>query len=216
MIVIPQTPKMVAVAKSARQVLFFRILAPTLLANFAAAQLVISNFSAYPVEARSCLLSAADNSGCNLSASLHNLNECLCSNDGGFATNSASCVASNDPDDLQSVYKAMLNECDTTDTPLNLTYAQFTAANAGQTRTTLAASSTSAVSGSPSPSSISSSSSPTADAGSSNTSLANGSSDHSNQIAIGLGLGIGIPSVLIALAAWWFPRARKRERQRER
>jgi len=92
------------------------------------------NFSPYPINSQQCLYNAADSSGCPVDSTPYVINSCLCSNGGNFITNSASCIGSADPSDLQEVWTLMAEYCGDTDTPIKLTESQFIAA-AGKTTT---------------------------------------------------------------------------------
>jgi hypothetical protein len=86
------------------------------------------NFNNYPAESISCLTAAAEGSGCNEEATLEAANACFCSNCGNWITNSAKCIAANDPNDLSNVWDVMVSNCEKTNTPVTLTRKEFFAA----------------------------------------------------------------------------------------
>lgn len=72
-----------------------------------AAQFFKNDFSAYPAGTQSCLYSASDSSGCT-GATAAEMNACMCTNGGDFVTNSARCIAAQDPADMKSSYVRLL------------------------------------------------------------------------------------------------------------
>lgn len=95
---------------------------------------VEATFSIYPEASQQCLNDAADSSGCPLEGTLYSINSCLCGNDGSFITNSAICIANNDPADLQNVWTTMVTACYESETPIAYSESEFL--NAGKTSTT--------------------------------------------------------------------------------
>lgn len=62
-----------------------------------------NNFSDYPSGTHTCLNDASNSSNCQGDTSAE-MNACLCSNGGDFVTNSAECIAAQDPGDLQATW----------------------------------------------------------------------------------------------------------------
>lgn len=102
-----------------------------------------NDFSFYPQNAQSCLYKAADSAACTGDTNAA-LNECLCSNTSGFVTDTAKCLGSEDPDDVDQVYTDMNGACNASSTPLGLTEAEFKAAAAQGLSSSADASSTTA------------------------------------------------------------------------
>lgn len=104
-----------------------------------------SDFSFYPQNAQPCLNQASDAADCQGSSAAE-LNTCLCSNRGGFVTNTARCLGQSDEADVLKVYTTMLQACTDSHTPLSVSQSDFlaAAANGGtaSTTTTTTASST--------------------------------------------------------------------------
>lgn len=62
-----------------------------------------NDFSDYPAGTQTCLSNASDGSDCTGDTSAE-MNQCLCSNGGNFVTNSARCIAQDDPSDMASTW----------------------------------------------------------------------------------------------------------------
>lgn len=123
--------------RSLRSSLPLLLLAPSL------ALAASNDFSFYPQNAQSCLYKAADSAACTGDTNAA-LNECLCSNTSGFVTDTAKCLGSEDPDDVDQVYTDMNGACNASSTPLGLTEAEFKAAAAQGQSSSADASSTTA------------------------------------------------------------------------
>jgi hypothetical protein len=92
----------------------------------------VPDFSNYPPASISCLTNAAVTSSCNAdSSTLLENNACLCSNGGGFFTLAAQCIQVNAPGALQNVYTTAVTNCDSSNTPVTISLAQFLAAAQG-------------------------------------------------------------------------------------
>lgn len=102
-----------------------------------------NDFSFYPKNAQSCLYKAADSAACTGDTNAA-LNECLCSNTSGFVTDTAKCLGSEDPDDVDQVYTDMSGACSNSNTPIGVTEAEFKAAAAQGASSSADASSTTA------------------------------------------------------------------------
>jgi len=132
---------MAAITNITFRTLLFGLLASTLLASLVTAQ---GNFNAggYPLDSRTCMSTAAVDSGCNLDTNAQGMNECLCSSQ-VFFTTAATCITTNDATDLLSVYNIMYTACQDTSTPLEWNYDEFIEAgkssNTATTATTTAA-----------------------------------------------------------------------------
>ncbi|KAF3351909.1 Calnexin-like protein [Verticillium dahliae VDG1] len=81
-----------------------------LLVSPALAQTPENDFSLYPSSARPCLLDASDRSKCK-GDDVPSNNRCLCSNGGDFVTNAATCIGTDAPDTLLTVYTTMRTAC---------------------------------------------------------------------------------------------------------
>ncbi|KAK0721994.1 hypothetical protein B0T26DRAFT_810903 [Lasiosphaeria miniovina] len=110
------------------------------------------SFGFYPENSQDCLDQAADTANCP-SSTVEVLNSCLCSNGGDFVTNTAKCLGTKDPDDVDAVFDTMQSACANSQTPLNMSKARFEsiAASAAstttsKTRTTLSTSTKSSTS----------------------------------------------------------------------
>ncbi|UNI18060.1 hypothetical protein JDV02_004356 [Purpureocillium takamizusanense] len=90
-----------------------------------------SDFSFYPKNAQPCLNSAASKSKCSGSDAVE-LNTCFCGNEGDFIINTARCLGKDDKDDVQSVYKIMLQACTDSHTPMSVSQSDFIQAANGQ------------------------------------------------------------------------------------
>lgn len=89
----------------------------------------VVDFSFYPPRSQDCLYRASNSSSC-ATDTVTATNTCLCGNGGDFVTNSAKCLASSDPDDLESVYKTMTTACSDSNTPLRVSEQEYMAAAA--------------------------------------------------------------------------------------
>ncbi|RYP32274.1 hypothetical protein DL767_005325 [Monosporascus sp. MG133] len=104
---------------------------PPPLLIFAALLVLISaavdnDFSAYPTGSRPCLEEAAAISECTGDTGPE-LNDCLCSNGGGFIDAAARCVARESPHDLTAVYRQMRINCEGTGNAVIFTEDEFIA-----------------------------------------------------------------------------------------
>ncbi|KAK1976467.1 hypothetical protein LZ30DRAFT_603397 [Colletotrichum cereale] len=100
---------------------------PALIIYYLAAQsqaVFINDFSAYPVNARSCLDAAAAASGCT-GNTVTEMNTCLCGNGGDFVLATAKCVEKQAKVELSAVYAMLLTSCTDSRTPLGISQAQF-------------------------------------------------------------------------------------------
>ncbi|GJC92802.1 hypothetical protein ColKHC_01628 [Colletotrichum higginsianum] len=84
----------------------------------------VNDFSAYPVNARSCMNTAAAASGC-AGNTVTEMNTCLCGNGGNFVMATAKCVEKEAKDELDDVYEMLLTSCTDSKTPLAVSQAQF-------------------------------------------------------------------------------------------
>ncbi|KAK2056961.1 hypothetical protein LY76DRAFT_636867 [Colletotrichum caudatum] len=84
----------------------------------------VNDFSAYPVNARSCLDAAAAASGCT-GNTVTEMNTCLCGNGGDFVLSTARCVDKHAKEQLSAVYAMLLTSCTDSRTPLGVSQAQF-------------------------------------------------------------------------------------------
>jgi len=122
---------MAALIPTACIFLFFNLF---LTASFA----FVPSFINYPPAVIPCLTDAAVTSGCNAdSITFLQNNACLCGNGGGYLTLAAQCIQANAPNDLQDTYTTSVGNCDTSDTPMTLSWAQFLAAAQGGTSTSV-------------------------------------------------------------------------------
>ncbi|PNY25917.1 Uncharacterized protein TCAP_04145 [Tolypocladium capitatum] len=119
---------------------------PLLLLLASSSLAIESDFSFYPQNAQSCLNQASNTADCKGSTTAQ-LNTCLCSNQGGFITNTAKCVGQKDKDDVQKVYATMLQACNDSHTPMGVSQSDFLAAADGNapstTKTTASSTATS-------------------------------------------------------------------------
>jgi len=98
-----------------------------------AAHAVFKNdFSSYPEASQECLYAAADASGCD-GDTVSAMNSCLCGNGGNFVMRTASCLASSDSSDIETVYDTMDTACSDSGTPLTVSRAKFLSAKPGST-----------------------------------------------------------------------------------
>ncbi|RYP14144.1 hypothetical protein DL765_006591 [Monosporascus sp. GIB2] len=174
---------------------------------------VDNDFSAYPTGSRPCLEEAAAISECTGDTGPE-LNNCLCSNGGGFIDAAAKCVARESPHDLTAVYRQMKTNCAGTGNAIALTEDEFIAlgdssasntesssssapertATPSQTRTS---STTAAQSQSPSDG-------PAASSGPTNVPETEAETGAlSTGAKIGIGVGVGFGAIGAALAAWF-------------
>ncbi|KAI1267196.1 hypothetical protein F5Y18DRAFT_331561 [Xylariaceae sp. FL1019] len=169
---------------------------------------VKNDFSSYPQNSQSCLYNSADKASCSEGETGKDLNQCLCKNNNNFVYDVASCVAKEDPSDLNTVYDMMQSNCAGTGVTLSVSRDAFlSAANAATaSQTTSSPSPTS-----PSPTSPTSPSSPTSSNPSSPTSGSTSDDGLSTGVKIGLGVGIGFGAIALGLLAWFvFAYSRRR------
>ncbi|KAI0971086.1 hypothetical protein F4678DRAFT_92099 [Xylaria arbuscula] len=159
-----------------------------------------NDFSAYPEGAQPCLYSSADGAGCKSGATGADLNNCLCKNENNFIYNTATCVAKEDPSDLNAVYETLSSNCAGTGVTLSVSENAFLAAAAAATQTT----------STPSPSPTTTSTSTSITPGPTNSSLVD--NGLSTGAKIGIGVGVGFGGIALALAAWfiWVYQRRRR------
>ncbi|KAI0834967.1 hypothetical protein F5Y06DRAFT_277670 [Hypoxylon sp. FL0890] len=182
-----------------------------------------NDFSAYPQGSQQCLNDAADQSKCTGNTG-QQLNECLCTNQGNFIYNTASCVAKSSPGDLNAVYDTMSNNCAGTGVTIAVSKDAFLSQAAAATSTTLSAtptststSTSSSTSASTSTTTSTSTGSPTSTSSSSPTptnTAAAASSGISTSAKIGLGVGISFGAIALGLLGWFvFAYSRRRRSQ---
>ncbi|KAK3379181.1 hypothetical protein B0T24DRAFT_494374, partial [Lasiosphaeria ovina] len=173
------------------------------------------SFGFYPENSQDCLDQAADTANCP-SSTVEVLNSCLCSNGGDFVTNTAKCLGTKDPDDVDAVFDTMQSACANSQTPLNMSKARFEsiAASAAstttsKTRTTLSTSTKSSTSKTTSSTqastttTTSSSATPTKSTGPEQTDAGKGGQDannNSNGLSTGAKAGIIAGSLIVGLA----------------
>lgn len=106
-----------------------------------------NDFDFYPSKAQSCLTKAADKANCPHDT-MTQLNSCQCSDGGDFVTNTAACLASEDPDDVVAVYAVMEGACANSNTGITLSRQEFVsiASSAAATATTASSTATSTAS----------------------------------------------------------------------
>ncbi|KAK2031582.1 hypothetical protein LX32DRAFT_268621 [Colletotrichum zoysiae] len=100
---------------------------PALIISYLAVQsqaAFVNDFSAYPVNARTCLDAAAAASGCT-GNTVTEMNTCLCGNGGDFVLTTARCVDKQAKEQLSAVYAMLLTSCTDSRTPLGVSQAQF-------------------------------------------------------------------------------------------
>ncbi|KAF3344653.1 Glucose-6-phosphate isomerase [Verticillium dahliae VDG2] len=100
-----------------------------LLVSPSLAQTPENDFSLYPSSARPCLLDASDRSKCK-GDDVPSNNRCLCSNGGDFVTNAATCIGTDAPDTLLTVYTTMRTACSDSGTEVSISQAEFMALGA--------------------------------------------------------------------------------------
>ncbi|POS76779.1 hypothetical protein DHEL01_v204827 [Diaporthe helianthi] len=61
------------------------------------------------------------------------MNQCLCSNGGDFVTNAAKCIATEDPDDMESTWEALRLHCSDSNTPLSISKKEWMAEQSSTT-----------------------------------------------------------------------------------
>ncbi|KAH7129887.1 hypothetical protein B0J13DRAFT_133044 [Dactylonectria estremocensis] len=88
-----------------------------------------NDFSFYPDNAENCLNKSADAAACTGDTN-QELNDCLCSNTNDFVTNTAKCLGSEDPDDVDEVYTTMKSACSASQSNFTVTEAEWNAAAA--------------------------------------------------------------------------------------
>ncbi|KND88619.1 hypothetical protein TOPH_06726 [Tolypocladium ophioglossoides CBS 100239] len=104
-----------------------------------------SDFSFYPQNAQPCLNQASNATNCQGNTAAQ-INTCLCSNQGGFITNTAKCLGQSDNADVQKVYTTMLQACTDSHTPMSVSQSDFlAAANGSAVSTTTTTSATAKV-----------------------------------------------------------------------
>lgn len=92
-----------------------------------------SDFGFYPEGARDCLYRAAAQTDCEESGNVPEMNECFCSNGGGFIINAATCVGEEAGNDVvQDTYAVMQEACSNSDTPMSISQSDFFAAADGE------------------------------------------------------------------------------------
>ncbi|KAF7546836.1 hypothetical protein G7046_g9191 [Stylonectria norvegica] len=79
-----------------------------------------NNFNFYPKNAQPCLYESATTAKCDggSTGSVAKLNTCLCGNNNDFIINTAKCLGTKDPADVDGVYSTMSDACDTSNTPI--------------------------------------------------------------------------------------------------
>ncbi|KAM0269238.1 hypothetical protein ACHAQH_009812 [Verticillium albo-atrum] len=100
-----------------------------LLLTPALAQTTDNDFGLYPSTARPCLLDASERSKCKGDNVASN-NRCLCTNGGDFITNAATCIGTDAPDTLRTVYTTMQTACSESGTDMTVSEAEFLAVGA--------------------------------------------------------------------------------------
>ena len=93
-----------------------------------------NNFSPYPTAAQSCLNTADRDSGCD-GSSMPTMNRCLCTITSNFITSAAQCISRESPDDLEATYAILQTNCDRSNTPIEITKAEFLQLGDGVTTT---------------------------------------------------------------------------------
>ncbi|CEJ80165.1 hypothetical protein VHEMI00368 [[Torrubiella] hemipterigena] len=95
---------------------------------------IAGNFDFYPKGSQTCLEAALNASKCP--GSVSERNSCLCSDGGGFVTNTAKCLGKGKDTRalVPDVFTTMVGACDTSDTPLSVDQSTFqnTAADAAK------------------------------------------------------------------------------------
>ncbi|KAI1393455.1 uncharacterized protein F4822DRAFT_423924 [Hypoxylon trugodes] len=154
-----------------------------------------NDFSAYPQGSQQCLSDSADQSKCSGNTGKE-MNQCLCSNQGNFIYDTATCVSKNSPNDLSAVYDTMKNNCAGTGVTIAVSKEAFMSqANAATATTT----------GSPAP---------TKGPGSTDDDDSDGNGI-SKGGKIGLGVGIVFGAIALGLLGWFvwmYSQRRKRRR----
>ncbi|CAI4217468.1 unnamed protein product [Parascedosporium putredinis] len=84
-----------------------------------------NDFSSYPGGAQACLTTADSNANCD-GETVPTMNACLCSDGGGFLTNTARCLGQNAPGDIDLTYGTLKVNCNGSKTPLSLSKDEFT------------------------------------------------------------------------------------------
>ncbi|RYP60242.1 hypothetical protein DL769_008203 [Monosporascus sp. CRB-8-3] len=177
---------------------------------------VENDFSAYPTGSRPCLEEAAAISECTGDTGPE-LNDCLCSNGGGFIDAAAKCVARESPHDLTAVYRQMKVNCGGTGNAVALTEDEFIALGASSASNTESSSSSSSApertTTTPSQTQTSSttvaqspsqSEGPVASSGPTNVPGTETETDAlSTGAKVGIGVGVGFGAIAAALAAWF-------------
>ncbi|RYO74147.1 hypothetical protein DL766_006582 [Monosporascus sp. MC13-8B] len=164
---------------------------------------VDNDFSAYPTGSRPCLEEAAAISECTGDTGPE-LNNCLCSNGGGFIDAAARCVARESSHDLTAVYRQMRTNCAGTGNAIALTEDEFIALGDSSASNT-ESSSSSAPERTATPSQTQSQSDgPAASPGPTNVPETEAETDAlSTGAKIGIGVGVGFGAIGAALAAWF-------------
>ncbi|KAI0016704.1 hypothetical protein F4780DRAFT_668373 [Xylariomycetidae sp. FL0641] len=167
-----------------------------------------NDFSAYPEGSQDCLYQSADESQCSGNTG-HELNACLCSNQGNFIYDSASCIAKQSPSDLDTVYSTLKNNCEGTGDIIVVSRNAFLDQAEAATKTTSSTTPTSSTSAT--------NTATTTGSGPTATSTDNPSSDISTSAKIGLGVGIGFGAIALGLLGWFvFTYSRRRRSRRGR
>ncbi|CRK20367.1 hypothetical protein HYQ45_017529 [Verticillium longisporum] len=179
-----------------------------LLVSPSLAQTPDNDFSLYPSSARPCLLDASDRSKCK-GDDVPSNNRCLCSNGGDFVTNAATCIGTDAPDTLLTVYTTMRTACSDSGTEVSISQAEFMAL--GASASSIAATATTTRS---SPSATGSTTATTT-AASSETSAPSGvpvDTGLSTGAKAGIGIGSAVGAAVFigfAAMAWRSRRSRK-------
>ncbi|KAM0330151.1 hypothetical protein ACHAQA_004324 [Verticillium albo-atrum] len=93
------------------------------------AQTAENDFDLYPSTARPCLLDASDRSKCK-GDDVPSNNRCLCTNGGDFITNAATCIGTDAPDTLRTVYSTLRTACSDSGTEVTVSEEEFLAEGA--------------------------------------------------------------------------------------
>ncbi|POR34002.1 Uncharacterized protein TPAR_05791, partial [Tolypocladium paradoxum] len=177
-----------------------------------------SDFSFYPPNAQPCLNQASNAANCQGSSAAE-VNTCLCSNQGGFITNTAKCLGQQDKADVQKVYTTMLQACTDSQTPMSVSQSDFLAAANGDavsaTATTrTATSATARVTTTTGGATVTVTSAPTETGAAGNDQQGRGGLSTGATIGIAVGASAAGVAALAALAVF-LVRRRKRRTQEE-
>ncbi|KAI0122972.1 hypothetical protein BJ170DRAFT_119539 [Xylariales sp. AK1849] len=165
-----------------------------------------NDFSAYPSGSQACLTDAADQSQCTGDTG-EELNQCLCTNQGNFIYNTASCVAKDSPSDLKTVYATLKANCAGTGVTIAVSEDAFLAQAAAATSSTSTAGPTSTTSTSETTGTQTGTqtSTPTPTSSAAAAGLSTGAK-------VGIGAGVGLGSIALVLAGvflWIYNRRRR-------